>query len=228
MRWPDKTHALLVLRDRGFPIQTIIDVGVQHHTRELIRVFPDRKHVLFEPVVEYRDSIARAYAKIDHVLVQAAVGDRPGQVTLQVRTIGERQKCSYSTVVAGPADARDKRVVTMVTLDGFLSRYPQKTPYLLKIDVDGLEMSILRGAPATLRCASAVIIEVPKANLTERISYLEAAGFEIFDLVENCYYDTAFSQCDAIMIKKEMTKEFFSDPTVQFDERKYAIFQAPR
>ena len=41
-------HSLKILRDLT-PIATIIDVGVANETQELVYLFPDKPHILFEP-----------------------------------------------------------------------------------------------------------------------------------------------------------------------------------
>src|SRR5262249_20433308 len=54
MRAPDKVQSLMVLKSRNTPIETIIDVGVKTFTPELIAVYPDKHHLLFELVKEHR------------------------------------------------------------------------------------------------------------------------------------------------------------------------------
>jgi len=49
-RSPDKYQTLCILRDRGVPVSTVIDVGICHGTPKLMQVWPDKRHVLFEPV----------------------------------------------------------------------------------------------------------------------------------------------------------------------------------
>jgi FkbM family methyltransferase len=210
MRVPDKIQSLMVLRRRHVPIETIIDVGAQLCTPELTFVFPDKPHLLFEPVREYIEHIRVNYNKINYTLVEAAVSDKEGEVTLQIRAIGGSATITHSGMVSGPADSIDKRVVPMVTLDGYLLRHPQKPPYLVKLDVDGCEEQIMRGAEETLKNTSVVIVEGTKGNLTERITFLEARGFEIFDLVEACYYDQSFWQCDAVMLKRSLHAQYFT------------------
>jgi FkbM family methyltransferase len=225
VRAPDKKQALAILRRRAIPIETIIDVGVQLQTPELIEAFPDKKHILFEAVAEFGEPVAHNYAKVDHTLVTAAVGDHEGEATLQVRTIMDRFRISHSSVVSGPADSGDKRTVPMITLDGYLARNPQRKPYLVKIDVDGYEMPVMRGAERTFMDTSVVIVEAVKGTLTERIGFLESRGFEIFDLAEPCYYDRSFWQCDVIMLKSTLQAKHFEQLRQNtFNEARYETF----
>jgi hypothetical protein len=62
MRAPDKLQSLMVLKSRNIPIETIIDVGVKTSTPELIALFPNKHHLLFEPVQEHKKDI---HARID-------------------------------------------------------------------------------------------------------------------------------------------------------------------
>jgi FkbM family methyltransferase len=223
MRAPDKTQSLKVLRSRNVPIETIIDVGVHASTAELIGTFADKLHLLFEPVREFVSDIHANYKNLNYTLVEAAVSDREGEVTLQTGSHGSSAMINYSNMVSGPADSIDKRTVPMVTLDGHLSRHPQKPPYLVKLDVDGFELQVMQGAVETLKNTSVVVVETTKRDLTERISFLEARGFEIFDLVEPCYYDQAFWQCDAVLLKRSLLAEYFSNPD-DFSPAKYEMF----
>ena len=87
LRSPQKLNALSVLTERGVPFSTVLDVGVLTGTPELIAAFPNRKHVLFEPVVEFHEEIRKTYAHIPHVLVNTAVSNSTGKTTLAVSSM---------------------------------------------------------------------------------------------------------------------------------------------
>jgi hypothetical protein len=82
MRTAKILDSLQQLRQTGVPISNIVDVGIQHPTPVLLKVFPDMPHVLFEPVEEYYPHIRRHYANIDFRLVETAVPDTDGAITL--------------------------------------------------------------------------------------------------------------------------------------------------
>lgn len=90
--------------------------------------------------------------------------------------------------------------------------------FLLKIDVDGSEMSILRGAKNCLSQASVVIIEADYSSVTERGSYLEAAGFQLIDIIDRVMYGEVLWQCDLVYLRNDLMSERLRPP--MFD-RKY-------
>ena len=209
-RGPLKNQALAVLKSRGVPVETVLDVGVNTVTPELLAAFPDRHHVLFEPVEEYADDIRRHYARVSHERVCAAVSDTTGTVTLKTASKLQGQGISHSGMVAGPATPDpDTRSVPMLRLDDFVRERQLRGPFLLKIDIDGHEMKVLRGAAETLKACSVVIVECPHFSLPERLSHLMKAGFRLFDLVEPCYYDKVFWQCDAIFLREDLFAQKF-------------------
>lgn len=225
VRGPFKGQVLSMLRQRGIPIGSVLDVGVQVATRELIEAFPDLTHVLFEPVVEFNDSIKHNYRSVPHKLVNAAVSERSGEVSLQVFTVHSGMQISHSTM-AKDSNASGLRTVPMVSLDDYLIANPEPGPYLLKIDVDGAEMSVLAGAAETLKKCSVVIIEAPRYFLIERVSALKAAGFDLVDLIEPCYYDDVIWQWDAVMIRSELVAKHFTRlSNTDFDASKYSTFR---
>lgn len=186
MRFPSKRNALQFLRDAGLEFGTIIDVGVMTETRELREAFPDHRHVLFEPDDQYADAIYRNYRGMNFSLAPIAVSDLTGPVPLR---LGHRQEAL---------------VQEATTLDDYLVRDLERSPYLLKIDVDGDELRVIRGATHALTLTHCVIIEVQPRNWLERQGALEAVGFRVIDLVDICYYHGAFSQADLVMVRSDV------------------------
>ena len=155
---------------------------------------------------------------------------------LPTATVKGHRKCcrswapaqSQSGMTDEGVDGPNRRVAPMVTLDRWLSRNPRNAPYLVKIDVDGAEMRVLQGAAETLKNASVVVIETPKAEFTPRIAFLQALGFDLFDLTEPCYYDKSFWQCDAVMLRTELQRKHFAQLKENFVPSKYEAFHLPR
>jgi FkbM family methyltransferase len=224
-RGPLKNQALAVLKSRGVPVETILDVGVNTVTPELVAAFPDKHHVLFEPVEEYAEGIARHYARVPHELVRAAVSDTAGTVTLKTASKLQGQGISHAGMVAGPATEGDMRSVPMLRLDDFVRERRLAGPFLLKVDIDGHEMKVLRGAAETLKACSVVIVECPHHSLPERLAHLMKAGFRLFDLVEPCYYDKVFWQCDAVFVRQDLFEQKFQPLGGQVVPGLYEMFR---
>lgn len=115
-------------------------------------------------------------------LVEAAVGSRPGTITLAMSG-------GDSGGVTALGWARDGRAeVPMMTLDEITSDLDTVT--LIKVDVEGWEAHVLRGAPRTLSRARYVLIEInlpalKKAGSSpdEVVDLLRTAGFTTFSPV---------------------------------------------
>ncbi len=222
MRGPIKSQTLAVLRQRQVPVGVVLDVGVLTGTPELIEAYPDRMHVLFEPVLEFTAQIHQTYRNVWHLLVQAAVSDRVGTTALQTTTVMSGMQISHSSMVdeAGVAT----RIVPMITLDHYLDGANLPAPYLVKVDVDGFEMRVLTGAAETLKNTSIVIVEATVDAIAERIAFLTQRGFRLFDLTEPCYYDESLWQCDAVFIRNDLYAAHFMTIDRGFDESKYTAF----
>lgn len=219
MRAPIKKQSLSLLRERGVPVATVLDVGVRHCTPELMNCWPDVPHVLFEPLEAFRTVIAECYGGIPHKIVTAAVSDRVGETEVYAAHLIAGEGISHAWIARPAERSKDNAIVPMITLDHYLAENPAPGPYFLKIDVDGVEADVLRGAPRTLAACSIVMVEASFDTLTERASIVEAAGFRLFDLTEPCYYDGALHAVDAIFVAKGLFEDRFRFLPGPFDPR---------
>lgn len=193
---PTKRSALALLRDAGFSPRTVFDVGVHRGgTPELYETFPAAKHVLVEPLREFENDIAAMIAELrDAEVVWAAASNREGTGTLEVAA-----NLAGSSVVDRP-EGRQVRTVPLITLDGLRERKGLPGPFLVKIDVDGEEISVLEGAERTLSETEVVVLESRLPDLRRRVAFLEEREFLLWDLVDVLYLDRCLWQVDLVFV----------------------------
>jgi FkbM family methyltransferase len=97
------------------------------------------------------------------------------------------------------------------TLDGILQSRNLPTPGLLKLDVQGYELEVLKGASQTLREVQAVLLEVSIIELYRDSplfgsidSFMNEGGFCLYDICSLLRrpLDHALCQADAIYVKQ--------------------------
>jgi FkbM family methyltransferase len=204
---PTKSQSLQILRQRGLPVSTVIDVGVHHQTPELIKVYPDCRHILIEPAIEFHAAIKTNYSRLDYILVPKACGDVDGSACLNIYDITGAGGVTHTTITDKPQSPQF-RTIEITTLHTLISALASQENILLKVDVDGVELQILKGAAESLQKCSCVIIEAPLSidnNLFfDRIAYMKGQGFELWDIVDFCYYKGCLSQVDVVFIRHDI------------------------
>jgi FkbM family methyltransferase len=141
---------------------TCVDVGghLGYYCLLMARIVgPKGRVISFEPVQENMAVLKENVAlnRITNIeLVNCALGERPGTLSL-IRP--KNFSLSWTPSVRGYSveGARDSVEVEVDTLDAFLSRGGHK-PSVIKIDVEGAELDVLRGANETLRTARPVVL----------------------------------------------------------------------
>jgi FkbM family methyltransferase len=202
-RIPTKTDALCNLRDHGVRVDWIMDVGIMAQTIELIEVYPDVKHYLFEPVSEFYETIRKRYDGIDFELIKAAACDRDDATFwLKTWTVKDDHAVTHSTILDAPATGTVP--VPGVTLSGVARARGLTGRGLVKIDIDGEELRVLRGMEDIVDMVDTVIIEMPVSSMVERAAALARIGYVPFDICDLCYYDGYLAQADFIFVKPEI------------------------
>ena len=201
------------IRDAGVPVATVLDAGVQYGTPFLQECFPNARHLLFEPLDQYFSSIEKSYSQFQWELFPVALSDTDGQSWQFGFSVDESGKVQSSRLSDQPASPGEEpnlvscRAVQRVRLDSIIGNRKEAQPFLLKVDVDGHEMPVLRGAKGTLDQCSIVIVEAITQTIGEKISLMSIAGFNLIDIVDLCYYHQNLSQVDLIFVHKQWVQQ---------------------
>lgn len=198
-----KRLGLANLKGQGFMPGTVFDVGAQTGTPELFEIFPDAHHVMLEPVAECEPVLRALCSQLRSAEYHmAAVTERSGQVTLTVSA--SRQ---YASVVrSSTADGAEYRTIPSVSLNDLCSRRLYPGPYLIKIDVDGTEIDVLKGASALASPDSVFVIEATLNDGDPRfpkiLDFFRPYDFVLHDIVDPMFRpaDGALWQVDVIMV----------------------------
>ena len=187
------TPMLKRMRSAGIVLRHVLDIGACHGTwtREARRVFPEATYDMIEPI-EYTElaELARGEPKlrVHHCLLFSKAADVEWH---------ERRNTGDSIFRERTAHYRDVRPATRrATTLGAL--FDDRVPPLgegfdlIKLDVQGAEVEVMRGGEALMRAAQFVMLELPFAgqynerapSFLEVVTYMDSLGFVPYDLPE--------------------------------------------
>lgn len=149
------------------PKDVIFDVGANdgRSVRELLRYFPNSSIYAFEPVSTTFKKLSESTAHLENVnCFPYAMG-----AEYQEKTIYLHKKPSMNSFSAQWSDFVGKEKVKIDTVDRVMESQGVDFIHFLKIDTEGHEMAVLRGAQQALSSARIGIIQV-EAGLDQAIS----------------------------------------------------------
>lgn len=164
---------------QGEAVRVMFDIGANCGFFALTRCArdPDLRAVAFEPQPHTFERLKKNLAANQFgprvTAVHAAVGAASGECTLQISA--ESSMGIVSTSAVQFLEAPVAVTVPMVALDDFAAR-EDLWPDLLKIDVEGFEVEVLKGAAACLQRARFVVLECHSESLTRECQDLLAAA----------------------------------------------------
>ena len=143
----DNEHLLLLMAFSLSPDSNCIDVGA--HTgdvlREMARLAPAGRHMAFEPLPDLYEQLVRDFPGVD--VRSAALSSEEGETTFTY--VKSNPGYSGFRERAYPGRERiEKLVVRRECLDSILPE--DYVPRLIKIDVEGAEYEVMKGAIDTI------------------------------------------------------------------------------
>ncbi|MBV5312530.1 MAG: FkbM family methyltransferase [Prolixibacteraceae bacterium] len=162
----------------------IFDIGAARGewSNNLIKEFPDAKYLLFDPLEEneiHLRKLTNIYPSMTNHC--CALGERNGEIEINVHS---DQTSKFESEWGGL-----KRTVKLRTLDSFLTANNDGQINFMKIDVQGAELDVLKGATKMLNSCKVIQVEIsfkkvyneaPIAH--EIINFLSENGFRIYDM----------------------------------------------
>lgn len=139
-------------------VETIIDVGVgPKGTPGLYRHFPNAKFLFVDPLIECREAV-KSMLNERNIFINCALGDFDGTVEMNIALKPSRSSILNRTHSAKSTGV-DRRLVALRRLDSVIADLDLPEPYGLKIDVEGYELEVLKGAKKALGKSLFLIIE---------------------------------------------------------------------
>jgi FkbM family methyltransferase len=169
-------HETAFIRAQLTPGDYIVDAGcnVGNRTLALADIISGALMLDANPVCIERVGENFGLNQIDisrYTLVTKAVSDTPGVATFS--DLGSAS-CQNQIVAAGQATAVRTRDVAVTTVDGELAALGNPPVRYIKVDCEGFDLQVLRGASQTLRSGTVAIVEF------ERWATQPLAGFQAF------------------------------------------------
>lgn len=205
------TEALDHLRSTSYFPGLIIDVGAADGTPPLQNVFPDAHFFWIEPLAEFESSLKGLQQKLKGEYIISAAGSKEGSFILNVH------KDFHGSTLLNEEDGHAAdgipREIPVTTLNKLYHEHNWKqfNRILLKIDVQGFELEVLKGANEVLNNVDVIILEVSlfrflkdSPDFYDIVTYMKNIGYVVYDIIGgiNRPFDHALGQKDLVFVKE--------------------------
>lgn len=174
--------------EAGVRPRTVFDIGVGYGTPWLYAAFPQAHFVLIEPQREFEPALQGICQRIDAEYHLVGVGSKEQRLPIY-RLLSSPTGSSFLPPNADTEQrwgASEKSgELHVVPLDTYCE---QSGPYFVKIDTEGFELEVLRGAVKVLEKTDVVLMEVAimkrqeqEPDLIEIGAFMKSNGFRLID-----------------------------------------------
>jgi FkbM family methyltransferase len=208
------------LKRCGFHPANVIDIGafIGEWTQQTRAIWPEAKYLMIEPQPNKQERL-RGMCNASVFLEPVLLGAVPSPpVTFHMDDRGG------SSVLEQLQDrSKPTAPLPMTTLDNVVARRNLAGPILVKADVQGYELEVLRGASETLRKVEVVLLEVSTLPFNvgaplfaDVISFMAERRFLVYDLCSlfRRHSDDAVFQVDVLFVREDSAlrseKPFFN------------------
>ncbi len=173
------------------PLDLVVDVGanVGQTVYEVLKHFPKSRIYCFEPVPSTFQKLAERTVIFPNVFpLNMALGDQPSTCSMTAKPCAEQNTFVFDVDVAR-SNNTEIIDVQIDTLDRFCASHGINQINLLKVDTEGYEMKVLRGAEQLLssKRIDYILVECdflkrsdePHGNFVEIFNYLQLFHYNV-------------------------------------------------
>lgn len=167
------------LKAMGFIPKHIVDIGANHGTwtREVLAHFPDSYYTLLEPQLWLKESFRDILDENPKVHFHpVGAGKQEGYFRFTI--VDRDDSCSFRyTQEEAKAGGFEQIEIPVVTLNGLLSSSELPIPDIIKIDAEGSDIEVLKGASNFFGKTEIFMVEAGVVNKSFDNSFLKLINF---------------------------------------------------
>jgi FkbM family methyltransferase len=199
-----------LLRQKGYVPDTILDIGAYHGywTRDMKGIYPHANYHLFE-AIEYQELTTYRHDKLVNVY-HLLLNDKIEQVKwYEMKNTGD-SIFKEKTYHFKDCEGITRDTVDLNTVISQRNLFQDAQHFFMKIDCQGAEIPILKGATSILEKTDFIVLEVPLfgqynegvPTFLEHVEYMNSIGFVVYDILESHYIHEFNMQIDMMFINK--------------------------
>lgn len=204
---PSFVRLIKLLHNAKIQPKIVFDIGVAEGTPWLYNRFPHAKYVLIDPTKESLPHMEQWKNKLNADIYNIALGDRNCDLEIIIRSDSDIGSASLYPE-CGPHLVKERYTVNCKRFDDLFGEV--QSPALCKIDVQGAELSVLRGMGEKIHAFDIFIVETSllatlqgdAPEFGEIVNFMSSEGFVMYDIVGMTRrpLDQALAQVDAVFV----------------------------
>ena len=205
---PSLHWSLQNLKRKNFRPSSVIDIGAYegYWALDMLEVFPSAKILMVEAQknkASFLEKIKIAFPKTDFSISLLSSEDGTEKLFCHNETASHISQGSFAEL--------ESEVLVTQTLDSLLKEKKFPLPDFLKLDVQGHELEVLKGANESLSHAEVCLLEISIFDfgegtplLLEMVNYMDSKGFQAYDISQLMRrpLDKLLFQVDMFFVKK--------------------------
>jgi FkbM family methyltransferase len=175
-----------------FQPKHIVDIGANHGTwtREALIHFPNSYYTLIEPQYWLKSSIQDIIDANPKVQFHAfGAGEKEGKFMFTI--VDRDDSCSFRYTKKEADNAGFKQIeIPVTTLNNLLVKSDLPIPDIIKIDAEGLDIEVLKGASDFFGKTEIFIVEAGVVNkmfensFLNTINFMDEKGYRLFEITD--------------------------------------------
>lgn len=207
----DSLELLEICKNSGYKIKTIYDIGAHIGVWSVLAksIFPNSKIECFEPVEHHIGQLKNTLKHIDNFSVHhTALGTKIGNTNIHITNSSDSSSIMNLTElqnkVFGVFEER-LETVEINKLDDFVEKNNLLSPDLMKLDVQGYELEVLKSGIVCMNACKFIILEVSflefykgQPLFEEVILFMASLQYKVLAFGHNTATGIKIEQCDIL------------------------------